>query len=186
MTVVSFFAAAASQTLDPSAVWTSFVIPLLTSLIGGSIAGTFINHRYASAEKRREQYAEAVACLVAWCEYPFMIRRRVNDQPATLERLVQHGHGLHERIAMAEAWVAAENPKMGQTYSSLVGLVKGKMGPLLNEAWNSSPASSPSVMVLDGWGRDAHQGACQAISAFRRRTHQRFGWRRLIRAETGL
>ena len=74
---------------------------------------------FASADRRRDNYAEAVAVLLSWYEFPYMIRRRVNDQPATLQRLADHGHELQERLARAEAWTTAESKEMGQKYTAL-------------------------------------------------------------------
>lgn len=176
----TFLAAATSDATAVAPVWLPLVMQLATALIGGSIAATFISHLQASAEKRRERYAEAVACLVGWVEYPYRVRRRVNDEAATLEALVQHGHELQERIARSEAWVTSESRKMGELYSALVADVKSEMGPLISEAWKSPPAVEPPSMVLNGWGQDARQRASLAISDFRKRTRSRFGWRRLF------
>ena len=138
-----------------------------------------MSQMFTSADRRRDNYAEAVAVLLSWCEYPFMIRRRVDDEPATLQRLAEHGHQLQERVARSEAWVTAESEKMGTDYSTLVTEVKTAMGPLLKEAWNSSPVNAPAQMILNGWGSDACSGVRQEINEFRSRTSKRFGWRRI-------
>jgi len=82
----TFLAAATSDATAVAPVWLPLVMQLATALIGGSIAATFISHLQASAEKRRERYAEAVACLVGWVEYPYRVRRRVNDERKWLNR----------------------------------------------------------------------------------------------------
>jgi hypothetical protein len=155
------------------------LLPLTIGLVGGSVGAALVSQMFASADRRRDNYAEAVAVLLSWCEYPFMIRRRVDDEPTTLQRLADHGHQLQERVARSEAWVTAESEKMGTKYSTLVTKVKAAMGPLLKEAWNSSPASTPTQMNLNGWGgSDGCAGVRQEINEFRSRTFKRFGWRR--------
>lgn len=156
------------------------LLPLIVGLLGGSVGAILVSQLFAAADRRRDNYAEAVAVLLSWCEYPYMIRRRVDDQPATLQRLVDHGHELQERLARAEAWVTVESEEMGQTYTALVAHVKADVGPLLKEAWESSAVSTPAEMNLNGWGGDACSDVRKQINAFRVQTTQRFGWRRLL------
>ena len=155
------------------------VLPLIVGLVGGSVGAVLMTQLFAAADRRRDSYAEAVAVLLSWCEYPFMIRRRVNDDPATLQRLVDHGHELQERIARSEAWVTAESRKMGAEYSSLVADVKTAVGPLLQEAWESTPAGTAAEMNLNGWGSDSCATVRGRINEFRRRTSHRFGSSRI-------
>lgn len=155
------------------------VLPLIVGLVGGSVGAVLITQLFAAADRRRDSYAEAVAVLFSWCEYPFMIRRRVNDEPASLQRLVEHGHELQERLARSEAWVTAESKKMGADYTSLVTSVKAAVGPLLKEAWESSPAGTAAQMNLNGWGSDSCADVRGQINEFRRQTSHRFGWSRI-------
>lgn len=179
MTGYMFLATSASESALSSGLFV-FVLPLVTALVGGSVAAAVVTHIYGAADKRREHYAEAVACLIAWCEYPYVVRRRVDNESATLERLAQRGHDLQERIGLAEAWVAAEDSAMGDTYSELISLVKSSVSPLLADAWAADPISTPAGMVLGGWGKETCGMAREAINAFRRSTRSRFGWRRLF------
>jgi len=109
-----------------------------------------------------------------------MIRRRVNDEPATLQRLADHGHHLQERLARAEAWTTAESQGMGEEYTTLATAVKRAIGPLLQEVWESPPITKPGDMNLNGWGSEACSDVRQQINNFRVHTSRRFGWRRLL------
>jgi hypothetical protein len=174
---LSTAAIVASEGID---VLTDVAVPIVAALVAGSVAAAIITQVFASADKRREHYAEAVAAMVSWCEYPYMIRRRVDDESSTLQRLAQHGHELQERITLSEAWVASEDKAMGEKYSKVIAEVKGIVAPLLTEAWTTGPVSGPGGMVLDGWGRDACARARNGINDFRMATRDRFGWRRLF------
>lgn len=176
------FATAAASAASTNLVG-DLLLPLIVGLVGGSVGAVLVTQIFASADRRRDHYAEAVAVLLSWCEYPYMIRRRVDDEPSTLRRLVDHGHELQERLARAEAWVTAESEKMGDMYTALVAAVKGAVGPLLKEAWESSPANSAAAMNLNGWGGDACYDVRKQINDFRVHTSQRFGWSRLTSVE---
>lgn len=156
------------------------VIPLIVGLVGGSVGAVIASQVFASADRRRDNYAEAVAVLVSWCEFPYMIRRRVDDTSATLQLLADRGHELQERLARAEAWVTAESEVMGAKYTHLAGDVKAATGPLLKEAWESQPVSTAAGMNLNGWGDEARSSARNQINEFRVQTSMRFGWKRLL------
>lgn len=156
------------------------VLPLIVGLVGGSVGAVLVTQIFAAAGRRRDNYAEAVAVLLSWCEYPFMIRRRVDDTPETLQELVGHGHVLQERIARSEAWVSTESKKMGARYTTLLAEVKTATGPLLREAWEASPVTTAVGMNLNGWGAEACSAARHQINDFRLQTSRRFGWKRLL------
>jgi len=170
----------AAATSAPVNLAGDLLIPLIVGLLGGSVGAGLVSQIFASADRRRDSYAEAVAILLAWCEFPYMIRRRVDDLPATLQRLADHGHGLQDRLARSEAWVTAESGAMGTKYTALISDVKASTGPLLNEAWESPPINGPADMNLNGWGAKACSGVRQHINEFRGRTSRRFGWRRIL------
>lgn len=156
------------------------LIPLIVGLVGGSVGAVLVAQVFASADGRRDNYAEAVAILLSWCEFPFIIRRRVDDLPATLQRLAEHGHELQERLARSEAWVTAESNAMGAKYTTLISDVKVAIGPLLNEAWETPPITAAAEMNLNGWGAEACSRVRQQINEFRGQTSWRFGWRRIL------
>lgn len=156
------------------------LVPLIVGLVGGSVGAVLVAQVFASADSRRDNYAEAVAVLLSWSEFPFMIRRRVDDLPATLQHLADHGHEFQERLARSEAWVAAESKAMGAKYTTLISEVKAAIGPLLKEAWESPPIAAAAEMNLNGWGAKASSGVRQQINEFRGQTPLRFGWRRIL------
>lgn len=60
-------------------------------MVAGLI-GTILGKTRANATARRDRYAQAVRTLIAWAEYPYRIRRRTSDEPATLTALADRGH----------------------------------------------------------------------------------------------
>jgi len=130
---------------------TNVVVAGITALV--TAAGTqFVTRLQASADRRRERYASAVQTLVAWVEFPYRVRRRVDDDPATLAALADLGHDLQERLAGDRAWIESENREVAARYAEVAARVRALVGPAVSEAWQSPPASTPDAMVLGQWG----------------------------------
>jgi hypothetical protein len=133
-----------------------------------------------AANRRRDRYAQAVQTLVAWIEFPYRVRRRTDDDPATLKALADLGHDLQERLAGHQAWIATEHPRLAATYATTRIMITGRVGPAIQEAWETQPTATPAAMNLHDWGP---AGACQtALAELQREIENRFGRRRLTAA----
>lgn len=153
------------------------VLPALS--ITGAIIAAIVPRWAEVRERRRASYAEAVQCLVSWAEYPYRIARRVDDRPETLKEISVLGHTLQERIAFHGAWIYAENSRMGQLYSSVVGTLKALLGPAIQEAWRLPPVSSPSSMNIGDL--EIKQAQVELLTeCIVKASNTRFGWRRLL------
>lgn len=159
---------------------TDVALPFLLAIVGGGVVSAFLNRLFTNVDRRRDKYAEGVAAATAWCEYPYRIRRRVDDEPATLTALAQLGHDLQERLARSSAWITAEHRKLGEDYSELIAEVKTLTAPLIREAWTSPPSTTSAAMVTDGWGQEVGGTVHRKIAAFRKRTTSRFGARQFL------
>lgn len=130
-----------------------------------------------AAERRRNRYAGVVQTLVAWVEFPYRIRRRVDDEPVTLAALAALGHQLQEQLAGDQAWVVAENRHVGRTYLEVRSAIGAEVGPAASEAWALPAASKPTDMVLGNWGPG--KLAAEQVARLEECIAHRFGWRRL-------
>lgn len=141
-------------------------------------AGTqFFAHLRDAAERRRNRYVEVVQTLVTWVEFPYRIRRRVDDHQATLAVLAALGHQLQEQLAGDQAWVLTENRRVGATYLEVRRAISADVGPAASEAWSLPAASRPADMVLGDWGPG--KSAALQIARLEECISHRFGWRRL-------
>ncbi len=141
-------------------------------------AGTqFFARLRDAADRRRTRYAEIVQTLVAWVEFPYRIRRRVDDEPATLSALAALGHFLQEQLAGDQAWVLAENRRVGLAYLATRRSIGAAVGPAASAAWSLPPVSRPEEMILGNWGPGALASA--EISKLEQEITHRFGWKRL-------
>ena len=160
-----------------SSLWTAIAIP--SAAILGAILTMILSRVNEATNRRRDRYAEAIQTLVAWTEYPYRVRRRTDDSPATLTALANHGHDLQERLALHQAWIATEHPALAQTYADARATLNRLVGPLISEAWERSPITKASDMNLRGWGLS--DDSREAIAEVQREIQDRFGFRRLVK-----
>ena len=167
-----------SATAVPSSLVYSVGIPVTVAVLTAAFT-LLINRLGASADRRRDHYAQAVQTLVAWIEYPYRVRRRTDDSPDTLRALADLGHDLQERLACHQAWIAAEKPATARKYAEVRSALGACVGPAANEAWTLPPVTTPAQMNLNGWG--PAQECAPFISSLQHEIERRFGLRRLTR-----
>ena len=129
-----------------------FGVAVLAGLLGGGLVMFLVQRRDRNRRLRRDGYAEAVAALHAWYEYPFQIRRRTSDKPGTLGRLVGLGHEIQQRLARALAWVAVDDQDAYRHYVAASDAVKARVGDWAKKAWVAPPIDGAAQMNLNGWG----------------------------------
>jgi len=163
--------------------WTKTVgVPITVAIIGlaGSLivaVMTFIFSRIADASaRRRDGYAAATRTLVAYCEYPWRIRRRTSDAPDELARLADLGHGLQQDLSYYESWTRSENNWVGRVFAEVRQDLAAVIAPVCKEAWQGSPVTSAAWMTLGDWGPC---GLDEPLQRFQTAVAFRFGWRRL-------
>ena len=155
----------------------SVLIPVVVAALTAA-ATLLITRAGDAANRRRDHYAQAVETLVAWLEFPYRVRRRTDDEPATLSALADLGHDLQERLACHEAWIATECPPVARSYGKTRQTMGPVVGAAISEAWEMPPVTKPAEMNLGDWGPGS---ACAStIAAFQRQVEQRFGLSRFI------
>jgi|SRR5665213_381938 len=151
-------------------------VPVVIAALTGAIAALY-GRLGAAADRRRDHYAQAVKTLVAWIEFPYRVRRRTDDDAATLHELAELGHDLQERLASHQAWMAGEKPAMAAKYLEIRDSVTALVGAAITQAWNTGPVTNPAGMVLGAWGPAV---ACQPLLAdLQSQIERRFGIHRL-------
>lgn len=135
--------------------------PALTILVAGGTAGfvtlttlvvtTFVESR----DRRRIRYAQTAATLAAWVEFPYRVRRRLDNNPETLEALAATGHDLQEQLALDAAWVQAGNKNIAAAHAAALSAIRGLVGPAVQDAWGSAQIQKPADMNLGEWGPGA-------------------------------
>jgi len=154
---------------------TSIVIPVLVAALTAAVA-LVLTRASEAANRRRDQYAAAVATLVAWIEFPYRVRRRTSNEPATLTPLTGIGHDLQERLACHEAWIATESRGVASVYTQARTAIARYVAEALQEAWEADPITDPQQMNLGAWGPN---NACAPhVAEVQQAATTRFGWER--------
>ena len=128
------------------------VLALVITPMAATLLTLVITRAYEATNHRRDRYAQAVQTIAAWAEFPYRIRRRVNDDPSTLAALANLGHDLQERMAYQRARFATEHRRLALAFDEARDQISGVVGPANREAWQSRPISSATEMNLGGWG----------------------------------
>jgi len=171
--------AAATPTGDDGStnVWVVVALTLLGSSVVAGLITSVLGNLRAAATARREGYANAVRSLIARAEYPYRVRRRVNDDPDVLAALVERGHDLQEQLAACRTWVASEHRALGAMFEMALADIDATVKQATCDAWNQAPIATAAGMNLGGWGPGDQW---QHLATLERAIAYRFGWRRLI------
>ncbi len=155
------------------------LIAVPVSAVLSAATTLLITRANEATNRRRDRYSYAVETLVAWIEFPYRVRRRANDNPATLTALANRGHDIQERLACHQVWIATDHPNLANTYAETRATLDQTVGPAITSAWESSPVTQATEMNLSGWGPDA---VCrEKITDLQHEIEKRFGLRRFRR-----
>lgn len=152
----------------------------LTAVLGASLLAAVLTSVLTGlrglATARRDNYAAVVESVVAWAEYPYRVRRRTDDEPATMTRLVELGSDLQENVARRRAWVETESPAVGEEIGRVIENVRSRVGPSIAEAWRTPPVTSAAGMNVSPFGPG---DLSQELDRLHGAIKWRFGLRRL-------
>jgi hypothetical protein len=150
-------------------------------VISSGVVAAFVNavtgNLRANANIRRDHYAKAVRSLIAWGEYPYRIRRRTDDESATLAALADRGHSLQEQRAEISGWIAAESRTLSRVFDQCVQEVANVVGPACVQAWELPPVTSAGGMNLHDFGP---RGLDTIVARMEHACRYRFGIRQLM------
>lgn len=155
---------------------TLVVVPVVVAALT-AVSTMFVTRAGEAVNRRRDRYAAAIQTLVAWIEFPYRVRRRTDDEPATLTALASRGHDLQERLACHEAWIATDHPTLARRFADARSTIGDLVSPAVREAWDSEPVATAAGMNLNGWGPGP---TCMlAVTDLRLEIERRFGLRRI-------
>ena len=157
----------------------SELVASVIAICAGAGATMIVTRSSEAFNRRRDRYAEAVRTLVAWAEYPYRVRRRTDDDPATLAALANHGHDLQERLAYHQVRIATDHPDLARSYAKARSVIDAVVGPAIRDAWRSSPATKAADMNLTA--PDTGEECKLAITNLQHEIQRRFGLRRFRR-----
>lgn len=130
---------------------TYVLLPVLVAALT-AVVTMWVTRAGEAANERRDRYAQSIATLVAWIEFPYRVRRRTSDDSSTLAELAAIGHDLQERLALNQAWISTDSADLADAYVKARVDLAEHVSAALREAWTLPPISEASSMNLGGWG----------------------------------
>ncbi|MEV6287488.1 hypothetical protein [Kribbella sp. NPDC051770] len=167
-----------------AASWLTVIPVALGSSVIGTVLGKVLDRSVSRNETIRDGYADATKALNAWGQFPLRIRRRVDDEPATLVRLETLGSEIQASLAYATAWVSAESAEHGLIYDRLVQMLRAEVTIHARLAWAATPAATGAAMNIAGSPQTDEEPSgiapaeWLAVQLFASVIQYRTGWRR--------
>lgn len=151
----------------------SVALPVVVTIL--TVAASLGLQRAADRRsQRRDRYSQVLGTLVAWIEYPYRVRRRTSDDPATLTALADRGHDLQEQLARDQSWVIAESKHVATAYAAARSVISCEVGAAIKDAWEHPHVTTSADMNLNGWG--PHSACNTAISTLESTIASRLRW----------
>lgn len=148
MSVHVLAAAAAASASDP---W--WVAPaVVAALIAGSfgVVTLAVNGRRARLDRQRELFALAFGDIAAYCEFPYIVRRRRAD-PTGEERtrITSELSEVQRRLNHNQAVLRVEAPRVGRAYAALVQAMRRCAGAAIHAGWDQPVRDVDDLHVTD-------------------------------------
>ena len=139
--------------------WTTAAIAtIVASIVSGMIALlTFWANGVRQERSRRQQlYADALAALVFYREFAYVIRRRRASSPGHEEvageersRISEALREVQKDLAYFSSWIKAEPASnVAARYNELVAQTRHLAGGYMRDAWNAKPLDNDSGMNI--------------------------------------
>lgn len=125
---------------------------LVAAIVAGivSLATVWITEARRAKDRRRRLFAEAFAATVRYREFVYRVRRRKDDGADERIRLSEALSDVQEDLAIYQALLRVEDPRVGAAYSNLVTATRDVAGRQIAEAWKQKPLS-PRQAAHIGW-----------------------------------
>ena len=118
-------------------------VSIVTTLTVQAVVGWWAGPR------RRARFADALAAVVAYEEFPYVIRRRRGSAPEDERiRISTKIAEVQERLAFNAAWLRSESDKVANAYDALVAEVRKVAGGEMRRAWTMDPIERDSQVNI--------------------------------------
>lgn len=119
---------------------------LIAAAVSACVAllGIWQGARTARQDRQRRLFGEALAAVMEYREYPYIVRRRASDEERSdISRALSGVQGsLNRYIAI----LTIESRSVGNAYALLVEQTRAVAGPLIAEGWDQQPRPSSADM----------------------------------------
>lgn len=136
-----------------SGVWSDVVV---AAIVAGAVSFLVMlaDHRRAHTDRLRNQYAEAFRAYAAYREFPYVIRRRGNDDAVERSRITEELRRVQEQLTFSLAWMELESPDVSRAYVKLVDQMRDIAGNEMRRAWELPYAATSGEMNVADYHED--------------------------------
>jgi hypothetical protein len=132
--------------------WVTPTIVLAILALAVSLVTYFLSGRRAKLDRQRQAFADAFAAIAEYREYPFIVRRRNPDEPATERRRISSELSeVQAKLNAFKARLRVEDPYVGERYAELVSATRRVAGAFIREAWNADPVAEDDQIHNPAW-----------------------------------
>jgi hypothetical protein len=143
---------AAAEPTALSSAWIAPTIVLSILALVVSVATFFVAGRRARLDRQRQLFGDAFAAVMAYREYPFIIRRRNPDEVTKeRQRISADLSDLQAKLNGFKGMLRVEDPYVGERYVELVDATRRVAGALIKEAWNTDPVGEDHLVHNPSW-----------------------------------
>lgn len=128
---------------------------VVAAVVSGAVTiiGIVIAERRKERERKRETFASALAAIVAYAEFPYVIRRRrASDPEGERIRISEELRGVQQDIEYHRAWIATESDSVQLAYDALVKDTRAVAGAEISKAWDVEPITGDAQMQMPDLG----------------------------------
>lgn len=152
---------------------------LIAAAIAGviTLVGLVVNGVRAERARRRTEFAKAYACILAYQEFAYVVRRR-RDCPDGEERvrISEELRKVQQELGFYQAWIELEaSAPTVDAYLALVSATRRIAGGYMRDAWERPPTTSDAQMNI----KDIDYAELKPLeAAFLARVADELSWRR--------
>ena len=129
------------------------IVGAIAGLLTSGVTGWWTAIR-ASTERRQQHFAEALALVSEYYEFPYVIQRRGScHQEAERLRISTELRAVQQKIAFHQGWLRTESVQVSDAYDQLVCEMRSVVGRQMHEAWKLKPIETDAEMNITGIDR---------------------------------
>lgn len=147
MNLIAINLMSAAPPIEASANWWAPAIVAAIVAAAVSLTTFGLTGRRARIDRQRQVFADAFEAVMEYREYPFIVRRRNNDEPAKeRQRISGELSKVQGKLNGFKARLLVEDRDVGLAYSELVNQTRRVAGPFIKDAWDNDPVLDDADM----------------------------------------
>lgn len=139
----------AAQATSLSAVW--WIAPsIVAAVIAAAVAIITLvaQTRRNRLDRQRGIFAEAYGDIAAYCEFPYVIRRRHDDR-SERSRITNEFSAIQQSINKHRALLRIESPQVSVAFEELVTITRAIAGSCAREGWEQPVGGADARASID-------------------------------------